>query len=323
MNNQTQQTLQAYGTVKGPSWRWKLANEMVRSTCEWPDLDDSTVAQAKSYAEICAAEEGESHAAQQYPGIAAARMLWQDSNTRKSLMILTLGDVPQDEIAKRLMLPVQLVATTELLFFDIRDRLDANSWIMHQVIFPAERAGDVELATLYRIAYWAGPLVAQEIIDSEGRVSFDGVQRLADQEFRLGVKAQAASEILLDSERSRLRCQKLYLEYQSAKQRLELQKEKFRRRCEGEIRKQESAQGRIDAKSEREGRARDREEGVRNALVKEQQAAKERGLKSPLTRLRWSSEINFQSKGANDSQPLDRSKNDTAQHIPKATEVAA
>lgn len=169
----------------------------------------------------------------------------------------------------------------------------------------------------------AGFLPPLTIIDTEGRVSFNGVQRLADQEFRLGVKAQTALAIPFDSERSRLRCMRLYLEHEAAKRRLELQKEKLRRRCEGEIRKQESAERRIKAKSERECAARQREEGVQDALVREQQAAKERALKSPLTRLRWSREIKIQSEASNDSQPLDRPKKGAARRRPKAADVAA
>jgi hypothetical protein len=47
------------------------------------------------------------------------------------------------------MLPVRIVATAELLFFDIRDRLDASSWIM-QLVKGTSSIEAEGIRTLYR-----------------------------------------------------------------------------------------------------------------------------------------------------------------------------
>jgi hypothetical protein len=311
MNSKISNQLKGYRGLNGPSWRWRLAVQTALSSCDLPDFSDDIAKQAKSFAEMHMGEEGETRAAQHYREIAAAKSFWDDANLRQQFTILTLADLPREQIAKRLAVPLETVTTTELLFFDIRESRQAEGWINCHVILPEEKSGAYEFAVKCRAAYWGGPLVGKSILDADERVSLDKVQRIADLERRLSMKAQAALAVPLDDAQAALQYTKFYIDYDHKKRRLELEKKKFRHRCEEDLRKHELAERRIDASAKRaeakdkamrqrterwlarerenENVAKMQEDARLDALAGQQRAANDRAAGSPLSKLTWTS----------------------------------
>ena len=152
--------------------------------------------------------------------------------------------------------------------------------------------------------------MAQAILDAQERLQLDEVQRLADEELRLHLKARQALDIPLDDQQASLKFLKIYTDYRNKQQRLEFMKQLFRHRCEEDIRKWKLAERRIDASSEREKirakteqqraeqktcmrRAKEKAARLRadlqlDARRRQHQAAQQRADTSPLANLKWS-----------------------------------
>jgi hypothetical protein len=307
MDNDIKEYVEAYSQTQGPSWRWQLAHQMADSSFLWPGFSDDIVSEAKSFLQNCAGEHEQVHAPEQHERIAAAKLLWDDSNARQQIIILTLGGVAREQIAERLSVSCETITTIELLFFDVRDRLNATSWITHHVIIPEQQNGNFDLAIKFRSAFWRGPNVAAAILDAEERVSFDEVQRLADQELRLSMKAQQALDIPFESEQAKLRFTKLYMDYRSQKRRHELAKEKFRHRCQEDLRKHELAKLRIEHLIECEKTKQRGDEQREDAFISQQQAAKAGAAESPLSQLTWSPSIQGKATESNQAPTRDLS----------------
>jgi hypothetical protein len=83
-----------------------------------------------------------------------------DELFRAELEALVLADASVAQIADRCALPFETVSTYEQIFFDVRDRLGASSFILHCVIGPALGEGFSlnDIGTLWRYAgYMRGP----------------------------------------------------------------------------------------------------------------------------------------------------------------------
>lgn len=131
-----------------------------------------------------------------------------------------------------------VLETTELLFFDVRDKRAATSWMTCHVFMPAVKGGDMELAAKMKVAFFGGPVMANAVLDAQDNLPFDEAQRLVDKEVLLHGKLQAALEFRLN-ETTAPQFLKTYLNYDLARQKLAFAQEKFKHRCEVTQRKHE------------------------------------------------------------------------------------
>lgn len=311
MKTKTVDPTRARRGLHGPCWRWDCAIELSSSRgFRHEDRFDELVYRAARFIQLLASEQdGRSKSADEYPVIATAKSFWDKPENRQQFIILTLADCPREQIAKRFNMDLNVIETVEKLFFDIRESRDATSWIHAHVILPESRSGASELATKYRAAFWGGPRVAEEILDT-GRVVFvDEVQRIANEEYLLGMKALTAADMSLRNQKDALQFQKIYFDHQNKKEQLDFRKEKFRFHCEQEIRKQELAESRQRAAENREERqvqeklrrrdirkqqqrelerlAKLREHMQEEWRLLEQKSRIDRANRSPLTQLSW------------------------------------
>jgi len=275
------------------------------------DGADDAVRQATGYIQLLTGGEEEcGEADKTFPTVAAGRALWDNPESRRQLIILTLGNHPRDYISKRLGVGIDIVEIAERLFFDIRDSREATGWVNAHVMMPESRSGSAKCTVQYRAAYWGGPLIASSILDVEERVPLDEVQRIADQEMLLQLKLRQALEFPLDDARSNLQFMKMYFDCEHREKKLDMAKDRFRHQCEQDIRKHEIAdarlaaaaareEARIAASQQRAARVSQQAEEMKkyfDAMVQlrqERRAAEDRlaaarAVASPLARLAWS-----------------------------------
>jgi hypothetical protein len=158
-------------------------------------------------------------------------MFIQNEKVVKRFKVSILGNLPLVEIAERLGMNEDVLATAKELFFDLTGMRHAASWMACHVFIPETKAGDPDLAARMRIAFHRGPAGARAVLDAHDDLPMKEAQRLVDQEILLHSKAQAALEFELTEENS-LKYLKLFTSYDIARKRLEFEREKFRYECE-------------------------------------------------------------------------------------------
>ncbi len=229
-------------SLKGPSFRWQLADKhctMSRKSELWTWLDKPTQQAIKYLREMRRDNHGSGGARERFPIVAAALELRQDEKALETLKLSILGGLPSAEISSRMNIDQTVQETTELLFFDIRGKREATSWMTCRVFMPAAKDGDVDLAAKMKIAFFGGPVMARAVLDARDNLPFGDAQRLVDQEVLIHGKLQAAMEFRL-SEATAPQFLKTYLNYDLARQKLDFAREKFQHKCELEQRKHEA-----------------------------------------------------------------------------------
>jgi hypothetical protein len=186
---------------------------------------------------------------------------------------------------------------------------DAVGWIHWKVIEPERKAGRHELAARLKFVASAGPPGARAVLDLDTRVPLDEGQRLYDRRLKLFLKAEAAVELPIDSNRERMFFLRTYADIRLRENRLRLDEQRLQRRCHAALDKQELAKIRLELahqRAERREAARERRERERRlireakaelrrseaarreaAYVAEAQAAAARATVGPLAQLRW------------------------------------
>jgi hypothetical protein len=220
-------------SLEGTNWRWKQAECLARACGPhtFGNSDELSSRTAK-YLDLCrGGDDGPSPASERFPEVATAIRLWNDPPTSEQLRILVIANCERDEIAARLQIDEQVVATIEGLFFDVRWALGGSDWIVCHVIIPEMRAGAFDLAAKLKLAFFGGPVMARAILDARVRAPFEEAGRLFDREVLLQLKLQEALEAPL-GEGERLGFLRLYFQYDLSRRRLDLEKQKFAHQCE-------------------------------------------------------------------------------------------
>ena len=231
-------------SLKGPSFRWQLADRfrtLSRSSELWTWLDKPTRDAIKCLREMRRDERGSSRAIERFPVVTAAFELQRNEKALETFKLSILGDLPRDEISERMNTDQAVMETAELLFFDIRGKREATSWMTCHVFMPAVKGGDMDLAAKMKLAFFGGPVMANAVLDAQDNLPIDDAQRLVDQEVLLHGKLQAALEFRLN-ETTAPQFLKTYLNYDLARQKLEFAREKFRHKCELTQREHEAEQ---------------------------------------------------------------------------------
>jgi hypothetical protein len=138
-------------------------------------------------------------------------------------------------IAGRLGIDGEVLRVFEDMYFDVRDKLQATSWIHRHVI---NQEIDEDLALKLAAAHAGGKVVAWALLDSEELVPLDRVRMLQDQRTQLHMRFRQAMELPFKKPADAVRLTKTYLDCQHRARRLELAEARFRHRCEQSIRQQ-------------------------------------------------------------------------------------
>ena len=88
-------------------------------------------------------------------------------HTRQELESRLLSGQAYEAISYRMSLSRQIVEWYEGLFFNVRDRIDRESWVLHYVLGPTLHTGfsDRDIEILWKLfAYKGGPLVLDAIL---------------------------------------------------------------------------------------------------------------------------------------------------------------
>lgn len=221
-------------SLEGPDFRWKLADKhhtLPRNNELWTWVDEPT-RQAMEYLRMMRRENHASLPAQgKFPLVAAATELLRNKKAAETFKLSILGNLPQAEISSRLNIDQTTIETAEMLFFDIRGKREATSWMTCRVFVPVAKGGDVDLAVNMRLAFFGGPVMARVVLDARHNLPAEDAQRLVDQQMLLHGKLQAALDFSLN-EGTCSQFIKLFLDYDLAKRRLEFAREKFQHKCE-------------------------------------------------------------------------------------------
>lgn len=241
MKGRTVELSEMKRSFMGPACRFKEADRLAREGGPYAGRGvDALTRQTAEYLDIYRnGDEGPSRSIRKYPEISAAFCAWNDGATADQLRILVVANCPQEEIAARLRIDEQIVATIEKLFFDVRWALDGSDWVVGHVIIPEIRAGAFDLAAKLKLAFFGGPIMARAILDARVRLPFEESDRLFDREILLHVKMQEALEAPLE-ETERIEFLRLCLQYDINRRRLELDKKMFTHQCEQAVPQEKS-----------------------------------------------------------------------------------
>lgn len=288
---------QARRWIDGPAWRWRSADDISRSLRVPNDGIDEHVSRAARYLRVLNADDdGPSRADCAHPVVGQARALWNDRDLREKLVIMVLGDLSRDAIAKRLRVSAEVIETAEVLFLDVRGSRAATDWIDCHIVRRELRSGSVDAGVRYRMAFRGGPKVAERILDC------------TDPRWLFQLTSMAAVENPMTTAKESLQVLRAQLELEVKSERLKLERKKLRMRAEQESRRLALAEERMKlrAKKDEEKERRQHLAALKMSLRKkfaeaEQVARITRAQNSPLAALTWKSNATAVSPRTGDS----------------------
>jgi hypothetical protein len=173
--------------LRFPHWRWEIALMSLRTRLpRRAETRDALVRQVRQFLKKSGTSQpphpprdqgGFEHA------LRRARAIYEgDELVRAELEALVLADAPVEMITDRCGLPGETVSTYEQVFFNVRNRLEASSFILHCVIGPALGEGFSlnDLGALWRFCgYMRGPHYLCALIEAfSGPGSLPGLATL-------------------------------------------------------------------------------------------------------------------------------------------------
>ena len=155
-------------------WRWQRAGELVEGARIARGRDDADVRQAYKFRRLlarCSSDEDRLVALDACPALYEAHALYNAEDDapepRWELEARLLAREPFEAIERKMGLSNDTIVAFERYFFDVIDRLDAPSLIVHTVIGRAVQTGLAErdYDALWKLmGYLAGPLVLDSCI---------------------------------------------------------------------------------------------------------------------------------------------------------------
>ncbi len=304
----------------GPAWRSMLAEELSRqSSMRLRDLGDALLQGFIRYLRLQQRDGGGKQAAARYPSLAAAEKLNGDRKQIAALKLMTVGDLPREEMHRRSGVDVEVLRAWEQLFYDVRNQRKATYWLTRHVIDGETKAGDPELAAQLRLAICAGPVAVRGMLDMQQGICLDEADRLFQRSLKLQVKFDQVVNLPVDTCKNQLFFAKTHLALRAEEQRLALAERKLAQRCSeardrfelGKLRLEQAAEFQALRESARLRKA------VRRAAAKAERlrTAQELGrrqaeaaratmqrriLESPLGRLRWGTPATVRPEVASD-----------------------
>jgi len=153
-----------------PYWRWRWAMRICRGKEPHHDLIDGEVDRILPL--VWAIRHGldadvPSEDWPEYQALLDARAIWRAGGPpRWELEARLLAGQSDEEIASRFGIEPGTVGKYERLFFEVRQRLTAPGWIIHEAIGPIERRRrpPFNLGAVWKLAAYAGGPIALEAI---------------------------------------------------------------------------------------------------------------------------------------------------------------
>lgn len=291
----------------GPAWRSVLAEELSRQTSmRLRNLGDALLQGFIRYLRLKHRDGGGKQAAARYPSLAAAEKLNGDRQQIAALKLMTVGDLPREEMHRRSGVDVEVLRAWEQLFYDVRNQRKATYWLARHVIDREANAGDPELAAQLRLAICAGPVAVRGMLDMQQGICLDEADRLFQRNLKWSEKFDLAVNRPVDTCRNQLFFVKTHMALRAEKQRLALAERKLAQRCSeardrfelGKLRREQAAEFQALRESARLRKAVRRAAAKAERLRAEQELGRRhaeaaratmqrRILESPLGRLRW------------------------------------
>jgi len=258
---------------EGPAWRYKTAEQIARQTgpaaAPWHDRALSEAAEYLRLVNQGGASRARASAA--YPLIAAAEGLNADDAKTAPLKLMALGELPLREMHARSGVEIAVLDTWELLFFDVRNQRKAIYWLVRCVVDKERSTGDPRFASKLKLALMLGPTAVRGLLDHADGKCLDEADRLFQRRLNLMAKFDAAVEMPIDSEKSRMRFIGFHIQLMESKQRLTLAEQQLAQRCAEACNRHELAKLRLAQAAEL--RARDQEARLRKDQQKVARAA--------------------------------------------------
>jgi hypothetical protein len=153
------------------SWRWQRAARLLDLGMRWSRRrDDAQVRRAKQYQAAlrrCRSEADRRRLERKMPDIAGAVAIVEgEPTTRWAVEARLLAGEPVEAIAAKTALTPQAVALYEALHFNVNDRLESRSYLIHIAVklYPTPRSPDIGL--VWRLfGLLGGPVVLDALID--------------------------------------------------------------------------------------------------------------------------------------------------------------
>jgi len=158
-----------------PDWRWRLVRHLAGSplTPLWRCADTAVLRALDHLGRLdcCRTPDERARAAARDPDVGAAAALAAGGPSDLTAEVEARLLAAQDDaaIAARVGLPAGVVAAYADLFFDVRPRLRARSYVYHTVLAPLDDLGDgpADRARLWRFfGYAGGPAVLDAVLDA-------------------------------------------------------------------------------------------------------------------------------------------------------------
>lgn len=157
-------------------WRVRIAEDLVdRDRALLPGGHDHLTAEAVRFLRwerCCRSQVDRRRLRNRMPDLAAAFEVWRNlgGTARSVLEARVLADEPVQEIAKRIGLGPQAVASYEGVFFDVRDRLHCVDLILHEVIglYGLDARERLEYGKVWKLLAYLGGTAALESVTLSG-----------------------------------------------------------------------------------------------------------------------------------------------------------
>ncbi len=193
-------------SLHGPGWRCDLAEALIhRRLGPWQRRFGQEFIDLHHFRSLCAhSTVGEKQALALYPAIAAAEKLNADAVMAGHLKVAVLGELDPKEVARQFDIDEAVLRAWEMMYFDARDLRLARGWIDAHVIRPELAAGRADLAARLRMVSAVGAAAARAILQADTRLPSNEGQRLFERQLKLYLKFEAAIDMTLDTDKTRL-----------------------------------------------------------------------------------------------------------------------
>lgn len=156
--------LQRQNPFRQPSWRWVRANDLINRGMYYSQRrDDPSTGIAVAYlreTNRCLSDLRLRRMRERFRHVAQAHHIWQSAGaTRLEVEARILARQNDVEIGLELKQPAATIQAYADLFFDIRSRIDATSYVLFQVIGVHPRRVPTAVQLMQMSSYEHGPLV--------------------------------------------------------------------------------------------------------------------------------------------------------------------
>ncbi|MBL9085011.1 MAG: hypothetical protein JNK76_24620 [Planctomycetales bacterium] len=300
---------------EGPAWRYLTAGKLAQQTRSAGSSPyDRVLSEAVQYRRLIGqGDAGLARASAGYPLIVAAERLNEDRAKTAPLKLMALADISSAEMHARTGVEIAVLEAWEALFFDVRNQQKATCWLVRHVVEQERSTGDPRFASQLKLALMAGAVAVRGLLDHADGQCLDEADRLFQRKLILSTKFDAAVEMPIDSEKSRLAFIKFQLQLMEGEQRQKLAERRLAQRCVEASHRHELDKLKLAEAAERralDGSARDRkaeQKAARAAAAQRRRqevgerqretASRERQAQaaaSPLAQLTWAAKTSPQ-----------------------------